>query len=293
CVPSSCGFRGSLSSSAQLPDALGGFIAPPEVTAILGAASKSGESTDGTERSSAQEGLTEPFDGILSELGDEMHLKMRVAEEPWCRYDHAQLSQTYVALCSLLILGDDLQKVDRKSVFSGLKALQMPDGSFCSHLESESDMRFVYCAMAVCYILNDFSAIDLQRSLNFIRKSFCYDGGFGQRPLLESHGGSTYCAVACLALSGHLWDGSVLNAKQIERLKRWCVLKQNDGFHGRANKPDDSCYAFWVGATLKMLDAYSLIDRDALRSFLLSVQDQRIGGFCKFEDSNYSEYFVL
>jgi geranylgeranyl transferase type-1 subunit beta len=49
-------------------------------------------------------------------------------------------------------------------------------------------MRFVFCAAAVCYILNDFSYIDVNAACQFIRNCFNYDGGFGQLPRLESHG---------------------------------------------------------------------------------------------------------
>jgi geranylgeranyl transferase type-1 subunit beta len=111
-------------------------------------------------------------------------------------------------------------------------------------------MRLVFCAASVCYILNDFSYIDVDSACQFIRKCFNYDGGFGQLPHLESHGGSSYCAVASLALFGRLWDESVLTRQQLEILKRWALMKQDKGFHGRVNKPDDTCYAFWIGAIL-------------------------------------------
>ena len=62
--------------------------------------------------------------------------------------------------------------------------------------------------------------------------------------------GSTYCALAILSMLGFLRDGSVLTRRQLEKLKRWLILKQRDGFHGRTNKLDDSCYAFWLGASL-------------------------------------------
>ena len=35
---------------------------------------------------------------------------------------------TYTALASLLILGDDLSRVNRPAVVEALKALQLPDG---------------------------------------------------------------------------------------------------------------------------------------------------------------------
>ena len=43
------------------------------------------------------------------------------------------------------------------------------------------------------------------------------------------------------------------NAGSIDFL--WKTKIQNEqeqGFHGRAHKQDDSCYAFWIGATLEV-----------------------------------------
>ena len=40
--------------------------------------------------------------------------------------------------------------------------------------------------------------------------------------------------------------------KEIEKLKSWCLRRQKDGFQGRPNKPVDTCYSFWVGASLKV-----------------------------------------
>ncbi|VDN02357.1 unnamed protein product [Thelazia callipaeda] len=199
-------------------------------------------------------------------------------------YDSAHISQTYVSLCCLLILGDDLSRVDRKAVLEGVRCCQVDDGSFRGQEGTENDMRFVYCAIAICFMLNDFGTIDLKSVLKFIQRCVNFDGGIGQAPMLESHGGSTFCAVASLAMAGHLWDESVLTHQQIERLIKWALWKQNDGFHGRANKPDDSCYSFWIGGTLKILDVYVFVNEEKLRSFILSTQDMLIGGFSKFID---------
>ncbi|KAH7729796.1 hypothetical protein AAVH_02270 [Aphelenchoides avenae] len=201
-------------------------------------------------------------------------------------YESAHVAQTYSALCCLLILRDDLTRVDKPAVLSAVRACQMDDGSFCAFgHQTENDMRFVFCAVSISYILGDFSYIDVDKVCDFIRRSISYDGGIGQGPGLESHGGSTYCAIASLSLMGRLWDGSVLTKQQIERLKKWAMFKQDQGFHGRTNKPDDSCYAFWIGGTLKMLNSDSLVDHTALRAFLISTQDDLIGGFSKYSDS--------
>lgn len=72
---------------------------------------------------------------------------------------------------------------------------------------------------------------------------------------MESHGGTTFCAVAALKLSDQL---DVLSPKVIEKIKRWLIFRQDDGFNGRPNKPVDTCYSFWIGSTLKILDAFHL-----------------------------------
>ncbi|XP_060565878.1 geranylgeranyl transferase type-1 subunit beta-like, partial [Ruditapes philippinarum] len=72
-------------------------------------------------------------------------------------YDGAHIAMTYTALASLLILGDDLSKVNREVILLALRNLQQKDGRFVpltiSRLytqfrpvcePSEDDMRFVY-----------------------------------------------------------------------------------------------------------------------------------------------------
>lgn len=79
---------------------------------------------------------------------------------------------TYTALASLLVLGDDLARVNREAVLAGVRRLQLSNGSFCSTAEgSENDMRFVYCAACVCHMLGDWSAMDMEKAARFIKSS--------------------------------------------------------------------------------------------------------------------------
>ena len=205
--------------------------------------------------------------------------------------DSGHLAMTYTALATLIILGDDLSQVDRASISAGLQKMQQPDGSFTAAFEaSENDMRFVYCACAVAYMIDDWSGVDKDATVKFISSSISHEGGFGQGPNLEAHGGSTYCAVASLALMGKLDNGS-LTPSQIERCIRWCVFRLNEGFQGRPNKPDDTCYTFWIGATLRVLTApgheiEAILKAIASKShqFVLSTQDGIIGGMAKWPD---------
>ena len=94
-------------------------------------------------------------------------------------------------------------------------------------------------------------------------------------PHAEGHGGTTYCAVASLMLMDRL---SAL--RSVPSLIQWAILNQGEGFCGRPEKPQDTCYSFWLGATLQMLGAYDLTAREGNRKFNLSCQTCR-GGFGK------------
>jgi len=202
-----------------------------------------------------------------------------------CDYDCSHIAMTYTALASLLILGDDLSRVNKPAVIGALKALQLPDGSFQPTVDgSENDMRFIYCACCISYILNDWSGVDIPQVVQYIKKSRSYDSGFGQGPSLESHGGSTFCAIASLVLMKQL-DSSFV-AKELEQIKRWCLFRQKSGFQGRPNKPVDTCYSFWLGASLELLGALSCVDFAANRDYLMSTQATVTGGFSKWPGSH-------
>ncbi|KAK3900599.1 terpenoid cyclases/protein prenyltransferase alpha-alpha toroid [Staphylotrichum tortipilum] len=53
------------------------------------------------------------------------------------------------------------------------------------------------------------------------------------------------------------------------------------GCNGRANKVADTCYTWWVGAALSILDRGELLDWRGARRFLLQKMAHRIGGFSK------------
>lgn len=78
---------------------------------------------------------------------------------------------TYAALCSLLILGDDLSRVDRAACLQGIAALQEEDGGFLSSaVGGEKDVRFVYSAAVSAYILGDISAINIDKAMEYVQR---------------------------------------------------------------------------------------------------------------------------
>ncbi|GAB0207388.1 geranylgeranyl transferase type-1 subunit beta [Grus japonensis] len=63
-------------------------------------------------------------------------------------------------------------------------------------------------------------------------------------------------------------------------------MRQQNGYHGRPNKPVDTCYSFWVGATLKLLNIFQYTNFERNRNYILSTQDHLVGGFAKWPDSH-------
>jgi len=226
-------------------------------------------------------------------------------------YDEAHIAMTYTALCCLRILGDTtFSRVNRSALIAALPFLQRPDGSFTStysHRAEVADMRFLYCATAISSMLQDWSGLDRDRAAEFIVSSQSHDGALGLWKGCEGHGGSTYCAVASLVLMNRF---DRLHAPL--SLLKWCITRQgtrdisslppslgddgNDdeddegkvdgGYTGRPNKDSDTCYSFWIGATLQILGmAMKLpidtwLDNKQNRAFNLSCQ-HRVGGFGK------------
>ncbi|KAH8402932.1 hypothetical protein KR222_000472 [Zaprionus bogoriensis] len=195
-------------------------------------------------------------------------------------YQWGHLAMTYTSIAVLVTLGDDLTRLDRQSIVRGVAQVQRPDGSFSASIDgSENDMRFVYCAATICHMLDHWGDVDKEAMFQFVMRSLRYDYGFSQELEGESHGGTTFCALATLELSGQLHR---LDATTVERIKRWLIFRQMDGFQGRPNKPVDTCYSFWIGAALRILNAFELTDYERNREYILSTQDKLIGGFAKW-----------
>lgn len=211
-----------------------------------------------------------------------------------CEYKYGHLAMTYTGIAVLLALGDDLSRLDRKAIVQGVASVQQEDGSFSPTLQgNEHDMRFVYCAACICFMLNDWTGIDIDRMVGYIRRSIRYDYGISQHDEMESHGGTTFCALAALTLANRMHE---LSPIEIERVKRWLVFRQDEGFNGRPNKPTDTCYSFWIAAALKILNALELTDYNLNRNYIMSCQNATIGGFSKWPGVNtdpFHTYFGL
>lgn len=112
--------------------------------------------------------------------------KRTTDNEAW---DPANVPATFFALVNLLILGDDLSRVDRRACLQWLPRTQRADGSFGEVLgvdwevKGDRDLRYCCCAAGTRYILRGngdglegVEDIDVSRLVSFIEA--CQVGGF-------------------------------------------------------------------------------------------------------------------
>ncbi|KAF0292875.1 Geranylgeranyl transferase type-1 subunit beta [Amphibalanus amphitrite] len=128
------------------------------------------------------------------------------------------------------------------------------------------------CAAAVSYMLDDWSGMDREKTREYVLRSMVRGAKprFEVRPrhlagtLLESHGGSTFCAVATLALMGEL--DSALH-RTTARRPGFLVseVRQGLGFNGRPNKQEDSCYTLLDRRITQGISGLSLAGQEGLK----------------------------
>lgn len=88
------------------------------------------------------------------------------------QYKYGHLAMTYTGIAILLTLGDDLSRLNRRAIVDGVAAVQRSNGSFSATVEgNEYDMRFVFCASAICFMLNDWGSVNKALMADYIKQS--------------------------------------------------------------------------------------------------------------------------
>ncbi|KAH8693595.1 putative geranylgeranyl transferase beta subunit [Talaromyces proteolyticus] len=173
-------------------------------------------------------------------FGDE---KRSLDNEAW---DPATLPSTFLALETLLILGDDLSRVKRAECLEWLRKLQRKNGSFgetlgvADEIEGGNDLRFCYCAAGIRYLLRgphkrdmqDVKDIDVLKLIYFIQSCQAYEGGLAESPFCEAHAGHTYCGIGALSFLKRAGETEEdigilsLQSDQFNSLLKWLVSRQ-------------------------------------------------------------------
>lgn len=154
-----------------------------------------------------------------------------------------------------------IDSINKKGCLESVAQCEQSNGSYSSFRNTEeADLRFVYSAVCICHTLGDFSAMNTGRVVEYIESCYNFDGGYGLRPLCESHSGAIYCAIAALKLLKR-------EVKHQRRTLNFLVSRQTVnlsaseyvGIQGRVGKMPDSCYSFWAGASIQILTGKNLI----------------------------------
>lgn len=184
----------------------------------------------------------------------------------------SQITSTLYALI-VLMLFDSLDQVNLKDITAYVMSLyDEKTGAFKGDRYGEKDGRFVYSAL---YILKITKADMPAKSLDFIKKCFNYDGGFGGAIDAESHAAYIFCAVGALCILDKV---DVFNRESIKKI---LAIRQTStgGFNGRPEKLPDVCYSWWVLASVAAIGEIDDINLQSLENYILSCQDKDDGGF--------------
>jgi geranylgeranyl transferase type-1 subunit beta len=202
-----------------------------------------------------------------------------------------------MALATLIALGNDLSQVHKESIISSLHNLQRPNSSFqaVGGMGSECDMLFLYCACAISYMLDDWTGVDTDKAVSYIKSCVSFNGAIALvLPGQEGHGGLTFCGVASLVWMDKVDD---IGSSFQKDLVHWCVSRQVGGIQGRPNKAEDTCCSYWIDGTLRLLNCQQeLLDEDKLCWYVMTCQTP-MGGFGKvvgaFLDVLHSFYSMV
>jgi len=163
---------------------------------------------------------------------------------------------------------------NREGIVSWIASLQNPDGSFKGDSWGEIDTRFTYCAALALTLLGRKDAIDVPKAVSYIDSCKNFDAAYGCVPGAESHAGQTFCCVGSLALFDRL------DLVDADELGWWLCERQGPGggLNGRPEKLPDVCYSWWIISVLVIIGRLRWLDCEALKSFILSAQDDDRGG---------------
>ncbi|PHH92171.1 hypothetical protein CDD83_8557 [Cordyceps sp. RAO-2017] len=195
------------------------------------------------------------------------------------------MRHSYLASCIRWMLRGQMRQdddraweddIDVDGMVSHIRQGQTYDGGLAEASEHESHAGYAYCGVAALHMLDRSSSsphdspgqaaatkqgvADCAALISFLaRRQFEYlaqqeeeDDGEGEN-LIEPGPGQPSSSPDC----------------------------SHAGYNGRWNKKADTCYCWWVAATLTMLDGQSLVNIPPSRRYILDITQHRIGGFSK------------
>jgi geranylgeranyl transferase type-1 subunit beta len=162
-------------------------------------------------------------------------------------WDPAHVPGTFFALLTLVVLGDDLEKVNKPAILQWLPRMQRAEGGFGETLGADdfvhggNDSRFGYMATAIRWILrghldgpcDGIPDINVDKFVACVRDAESYDGGISEAPYHEAHAGFTSCAINALYFVDRLPlkpsqapDNCLRGVTNLPSTLRWLAARQ-------------------------------------------------------------------
>ncbi|CZS94562.1 related to geranylgeranyltransferase beta subunit [Rhynchosporium agropyri] len=190
------------------------------------------------------------------------------------------------------MLGDSDESIEDDIDIEGLvnyvRAGQTYDGGFSESSEHEAHAGYTYCAIAALSFIDRLPITSSQSSSNW---------GQDSEPGLTNRSATIGWLVSRQVEytdDDEEDDEDEDKEAQKSTIKLAGVYKDDPpvmtpddgefiGLNGRCNKPVDTCYSFWVAASLSLLgqNETRLLNIEAIRRFLFEQTQHSIGGFGK------------
>jgi protein farnesyltransferase subunit beta len=196
-----------------------------------------------------------------------------------------------------LLLASSIEAINKTTLYNFLLRMKKSSyrlGGFRMHEDGECDLRGTYCAVAVASVCNLLTDDMVENVEGYVLSCFTYEGGIAGDTGGEAHGGYTYCGLATLAILTERLGVDFFKREERRWLKLldWLMKRQKyfeGGFCGRTNKLVDSCYSFWIGASIEItIDILTKIGVPAdaswksmhvVKSYILNCCQNESGGF--------------
>ncbi|KAJ8105629.1 hypothetical protein OPT61_g10060 [Boeremia exigua] len=185
-----------------------------------------------------------PEGGFRPWPGTDFGVRRNEENKTW---DPAHIPGTFFALLTLVVLGDDLERVKRREILLWLNKMQRAEGGFGETLGADgfihggNDSRFWYMATAIRWILRgdvegpcgDVPDIRVDDFVSCVCEAESYDGGISEAPYHEAHAGFTSCAIAALSFvdrlplpPGQAPDGRTRGITNLNNTLHWLASRQ-------------------------------------------------------------------
>lgn len=165
-----------------------------------------------------------------------------------------------------------LEQLDVDGIKEFIKANQLSDGGFAQApwLDQESNLINTECALWSLSLLDELSAIDIPRVLNFVLGCY-HDGGFAYAPGLENEYSAVVLGLMCLDYLDEM------DRIDTEAVFQYLLNKfDNSTGHWLDGTIVDTERAVWAFSLMGYLDR---INQDAIVDWVLSCQSSQHGAF--------------